>query len=450
MQGITRHGPWSDCFKLTDKESFMNHNRVWISTTILLLACTLSAVAQTGNTITGEGALPNDSGTYNTADGYQALYTNNGGAGNTAVGSQALLFNVSGGENTAIGIEALYGLGVAGVASGYYNTAIGYEAGTTMSGPVTAGSNNTYLGSLSGSATNLTNATAIGARAEVQESNAMVLGSINTVNGATASTNVGIGTTTPQATLDINGNNGNMDTLIGAACNGNKNFAGVAFAGTGLTVPISTAFQNCTNYALLGDINGNTYINAPDGEIAFRIGNVTNAMTISNNGNVTIPGTLTVGSMSNGSDRNLKENFAPVDGANLLTKLNAIPMQTWKYKTDSPSIRHLGPMAQDFRAAFGLGEDDKHISTIDEGGVALAAVQELYREGLKKDATIRHQNATIRHLQAQIKAQQSAAKIQQAQIEQLAAQVKMVQAALPSSGQPVTATRTVAQLASVR
>jgi hypothetical protein len=48
----------------------------------------------------------------------------------------------------------------------------------------------------------------------------------------------------------------------------------------------------------------------------------------------------------------------------------------WKYKTDSPSIRHLGTMAQDFRAAFDLGEDDKHISTIDEGGVALAAVQE--------------------------------------------------------------------------
>ena len=60
------------------------------------------------------------------------------------------------------------------------------------------------------------------------------------------------------------------------------------------------------------------------------------------------------------------------------------PMQTWKYKAETGSVRHLGPMAQDFRAAFALGQDDKHISTVDEGGVALAAVQELYRQGLRK------------------------------------------------------------------
>jgi len=34
-------------------------------------------------------------------------------------------------------------------------------------------------------------------------------------------------------------------------------------------------------------------------------------------------------------------------------------------------------MAQDFSSAFALGQDDKHISVVDEGGVALAAIQGL-------------------------------------------------------------------------
>jgi hypothetical protein len=61
-----------------------------------------------------------------------------------------------------------------------------------------------------------------------------------------------------------------------------------------------------------------------------------------------------------------------VDGADLLAKLNLIPISTWSYKSRDPSIRHIGPMARDFYSAFKLGNDDKHISSIDEGGVALA------------------------------------------------------------------------------
>jgi len=85
------------------------------------------------------------------------------------------------------------------------------------------------------------------------------------------------------------------------------------------------------------------------------------------------------GSWSSVSDRNLKENFAPVDGAKILNILASIPIQTWNYKTQDKSIRHIGPMAQDF-AKFGVGEDDKSITTLDADGVALAAIQELYRQ----------------------------------------------------------------------
>jgi len=56
-----------------------------------------------------------------------------------------------------------------------------------------------------------------------------------------------------------------------------------------------------------------------------------------------------------------------------------VAILTWNYKTQDDSIRHIGPMAQDFRAAFGLGEDDKRITTIDADGVALAAIQALYK-----------------------------------------------------------------------
>ena len=76
------------------------------------------------------------------------------------------------------------------------------------------------------------------------------------------------------------------------------------------------------------------------------------------------------------SDRNLKAGFAPVDTLAILAKVAALPMQTWHY-TNAPGTRHIGPMAQDFQAAFGVGDDDKTIATIDTDGVALAAIQGL-------------------------------------------------------------------------
>src|SRR5260370_875966 len=91
------------------------------------------------------------------------------------------------------------------------------------------------------------------------------------------------------------------------------------------------------------------------------------------------------GSWSSLSDRNVKANFAQVDRRQLLTRVLALPISTWNYKTQAESIRHIGPMAQDFYAAFNIGEDDKHITTIDEGSIALAAIQGLYEIVKVKD-----------------------------------------------------------------
>jgi hypothetical protein len=88
------------------------------------------------------------------------------------------------------------------------------------------------------------------------------------------------------------------------------------------------------------------------------------------------------GTFSCTSDRNVKENFKALDGRAILHKLSLIPITEWNYKAQAPSIRHIGPMAQDFYAAFGLGEDDKHISTIDADGIALISIQALYQMSL--------------------------------------------------------------------
>lgn len=85
------------------------------------------------------------------------------------------------------------------------------------------------------------------------------------------------------------------------------------------------------------------------------------------------------GSWSNLSDRTLKRNFAPVDGEWVLERLAGLPIATWSYKAQKPSVRHLGPTAQDFRRAFGLGLDSRHIDTVDSDGVSLAGIRALYR-----------------------------------------------------------------------
>ncbi|ADH65158.1 hypothetical protein Mesil_3344 (plasmid) [Allomeiothermus silvanus DSM 9946] len=86
------------------------------------------------------------------------------------------------------------------------------------------------------------------------------------------------------------------------------------------------------------------------------------------------------GSWSSLSDRAVKTSLVPANPKAVLERLAAMPIYEWSYRAQGPGVRHLGPTAQDFKAAFGLGEDDRHISTVDADGVALAAIQALHRE----------------------------------------------------------------------
>jgi hypothetical protein len=91
------------------------------------------------------------------------------------------------------------------------------------------------------------------------------------------------------------------------------------------------------------------------------------------------------------SNRALKANFGSVDPIDMLQRVRDLPISTWNYTSDEPAIRHIGPMAQDFAAAFGVGANDRHIHPIDGQGVALAAIQGLARE----IAALREENAML-------------------------------------------------------
>jgi hypothetical protein len=68
-----------------------------------------------------------------------------------------------------------------------------------------------------------------------------------------------------------------------------------------------------------------------------------------------------------------------IDGWQVLESLAGMSISSWRYKWERPGIRHLGPMAQDFKATFGLGDDDKTIANVDANGVSMVAIQALYR-----------------------------------------------------------------------
>jgi hypothetical protein len=111
------------------------------------------------------------------------------------------------------------------------------------------------------------------------------------------------------------------------------------------------------------------------------------------NGNLQIAGALI-----QNSDRNSKKNISEIDGKDVLDKVVNLPISTWEYKADS-GVTHLGPMAQDFHAAFGLGQSPTSISTIDTGGVALAAIKALKQEKDELEAELRKQEERIMQLE---------------------------------------------------
>ncbi len=91
---------------------------------------------------------------------------------------------------------------------------------------------------------------------------------------------------------------------------------------------------------------------------------------------------------NNRRGRNVKTDFTAVNSQEVLAQVIALPIQNWRYKHDQ-GTRYIGPVAQDFHAAFAVGTDDKHIATVDADGVALAAIQGLNRKLEQENAELK-------------------------------------------------------------
>jgi hypothetical protein len=204
---------------------------------------------------------------------------------------------------------------------------------------------------------------------------------------------VSVGSTTYYGAMTMAGNVANGDAPGMALYN--------AGGGPGASVSLdfyTTSFNNGIPQAKIKSIDDGNYSN----NVTFwtkmpgsPANGVAEMMRITSSGNVGIGTTnptqpLQMGSgayvsgggvWTNASDRNLKENFAPVEQADILRKIDALPVMRWNYKNEDPSVTHIGPVAQDFYSIFGVGGSSTAISTIDPAGIALAGIQALNAEG---------------------------------------------------------------------
>ncbi len=195
---------------------------------------------------------------------------------------------------------------------------------------------------------------------------------------------IGLGTSAPVADLDIFDPNGS------------------SIASLGLTTSTSSWVVSTTNDEFRVTSGAN-----PNDPAPFRIypGAPANSIRIQSTG-VSINGAVVTL-----SSRESKEAFEKVDTREILDRVLQLPLSRWTYKTDPSGARHLGPMAEDFHTAFGLGPDETGIATIDASGVALAAIQglkiehdariaELIREHQAETASLRVELAELRRLVA--------------------------------------------------
>ena len=208
---------------------------------------------------------------------------------------------------------------------------------------------------------------------------------------------VGLGTLSPDAAIDIVRATGAQANLIQL---NNSGPPAIQFVNT--SSGRSWQFRlSDAGLVMDNDANDADLLFLDNGQL--RIDNSLNTRTfdLDQNGNVVITGTLT-----QNSDVNSKRDFSTVSGSDVLSKVMALPITTWSFKNDDPAVRHMGPMAQDFYAAFGLGMAQNRLAPVDVDGVSLAAIQELNRRLEAKDAELQNLQQRLAALEALLTQQQ--------------------------------------------
>jgi trimeric autotransporter adhesin len=297
----------------------------------------------TDNTALGDETLSSSAkANDNTAVGFEALLTTTTGGGNTAIGSNAMVSNRDGFQNTASGFNALAhnssgmqntadGAGALGSeTTGIGNTAVGADALQAN----TSGGENTALGLEAGPSTSspaLFNSTAIGAFAQVTQSNSLVLGSISGVNQASADTSVGIGTTAPKFKLHIGV--------------GNRAFR-VEGPAQGTTSPVLASFGGTGDFSIDAvNTGGGRFVVKNNGDVGIGTPNPDSLLSV--NGSADKPGGGSWGTFSDGRLKTLHGTF----NAGLFELLQLQPIR-YSYKPDNAMgindrEEHVGFVAQD-------------------------------------------------------------------------------------------------------
>jgi hypothetical protein len=319
-------------------------------------------------------------GCYNTASHFDT--TIGGGAGNIASFTHA---TVGGGtRNTASSLDATVSGGSNNLASGAYATVSGGSSNLASgfgavigggSGNTTRASNTTVSGGLGNRISDHYSTVGGGLGNTAGNRNEdLADAQYSTVSGGIDNTAAGLG-----SAVGGGGNNvteGSFSTVPGGFRNqadGHYSFAAGSRASIHSSHPGTFLYADSTDNRF--DSNAaNEFAVRATGGVRFVTG--TDLLGIPNAGVRLESGSS---SWSYMSTRDIKANFSFVEAKQVLQKLFNVPIRTWSYRHQTPSIQHIGPLAEDFYAIFGLGEDEKYINTVDLEGVALAAIQGLYQ-----------------------------------------------------------------------
>jgi hypothetical protein len=153
-----------------------------------------------------------------------------------------------------------------------------------------------------------------------------------------------------------------------------------------------TFVWNCDYAATLSSSAANQFMARAEGGFYFYTGSGSSGATLAAGAT----------SWSVLSDRSAKKDFAAVNPVDILNRLAAVPISQWHYRWETADTTpHIGPMAQDFKAAFYPGSDDKSISTLEADGVELAAIQGLNQ---KLEARLEQKETEIVQLRQQLAA----------------------------------------------
>jgi hypothetical protein len=199
---------------------------------------------------------------------------------------------------------------------------------------------------------------------------------------------VGIGNSSPAASLHISGNQGSSRLRV--------EDANATTAARTLLALVNNGGVTAS-YSVGSGVTWETRADAGSWTIAQAGAPGSGQFRLDDSGNLAISGTL-----SQGSSRTLKTDIRSVDRNALLDKVLALPLYAWRYKSAPVHERHLGPMAEDFHELFGTGSDPRRLAPSDVAGVALGALQALAGKVAEKDTQIDAIKRRIEALEARL------------------------------------------------